>query len=95
MSTAEASWPASRPFERVGGSYLIFRTSWVYGPHGNNFLLTMLRLARDRDRLSIVDDQFGSPTTSIELARATRAISGRRSGGEIWRDRRNGPGFTT
>ncbi len=54
--------------------HLIFRTSWVYGPHGNNFLLTMLRLARERDRLSIVDDQVGAPTTSIELARATHAI---------------------
>jgi dTDP-4-dehydrorhamnose reductase len=54
--------------------HLIFRTSWVYGPHGNNFLLTMLRLARERDRLSIVDDQIGAPTTSIALARATREI---------------------
>jgi dTDP-4-dehydrorhamnose reductase len=54
--------------------HLIFRTSWVYGPHGKNFLLTMLRLAQERDRLSIVDDQVGAPTTSIELARATRAI---------------------
>lgn len=59
----------------VGGRYLIFRTSWVYGPHGKNFLLTMLRLASERDSLSIVDDQFGSPTTSIELARATRVIT--------------------
>ena len=58
----------------VGGQYLIFRTSWVYGPHGKNFLLTMLRLARERESLSIVDDQIGSPTTSIELARATRTI---------------------
>jgi dTDP-4-dehydrorhamnose reductase len=53
--------------------HLIFRTSWVYGPRGNNFLLTMLRLAQERDRLSIVDDQIGAPTTSIELARATHA----------------------
>jgi len=60
--------------EEVGGKFLIFRTSWVYGPHGNNFLLTMLRLGRERDRLSIVDDQVGAPTTSIELARATHAI---------------------
>jgi dTDP-4-dehydrorhamnose reductase len=58
----------------VGGNYLIFRTSWVYGPHGHNFLLTMLRLARERSSLSIVDDQTGAPTTSIELARATHAI---------------------
>jgi dTDP-4-dehydrorhamnose reductase len=60
--------------ENIGGKFLILRTSWVYGPHGKNFLLTMLRLARERDRLSIVDDQIGSPTTSIELARATHSI---------------------
>ena len=60
--------------QKIGGKFLIFRTSWVYGPHGNNFLLTMLRLGRERDRLSIVDDQVGAPTTSIELARATHAI---------------------
>jgi dTDP-4-dehydrorhamnose reductase len=54
--------------------YLIFRTSWVYSPRGSNFLLTMLRLARERDRLSIVDDQMGAPTTSIELARVTHTI---------------------
>lgn len=60
--------------ERVGGRFLIFRTSWVYGPHGKNFLLTMLKLAGERDRLSIVDDQVGAPTTAIELARATHAI---------------------
>jgi len=62
--------------QKVGGKYLIFRTSWVYGPHGNNFLLTMLRLGSERDQLSIVDDQYGAPTTSIELADATRAIVG-------------------
>ena len=59
---------------QAGGRYLIFRTSWVYGPHGKNFLLTMLRLGRERDELSVVDDQFGAPTTSMELARATRTI---------------------
>jgi dTDP-4-dehydrorhamnose reductase len=59
---------------QVGGKYLIFRTSWVYGPHGKNFLFTMLRLGRERHELSIVNDQVGAPTTSIELARATRTI---------------------
>ena len=58
----------------VGGRYLIFRTSWVYGPRGNNFLFTMLRLAQQRDKLSIVNDQVGAPTTSMELADATRTI---------------------
>jgi len=61
---------------KAGGKYLIFRTSWVYGPHGNNFLLTMLRLGRERDKLSIVDDQVGAPTTSIALAYATRTVVG-------------------
>ena len=59
---------------RVGGRYLIFRTSWVYGPHGKNFLLTMLRLGRERDSLTVVDDQIGAPTTSIALADASRTI---------------------
>jgi dTDP-4-dehydrorhamnose reductase len=75
--------------KETGGRYLIFRTSWVYGPHGQNFLLTMLRLAGQRDRLTIVDDQVGAPTTSIQLARATHAIvsgvlDGRFGGAEEW-----------
>ncbi len=60
--------------QQVGGKYLIFRTSWVYGPHGKNFLLTMLRLGRERESLNIVDDQIGAPTSSIELADATLTI---------------------
>ncbi len=59
---------------QVGGRYLIFRTSWVYGPEGKNFVLTMLRLGRERDSLNVVDDQIGAPTSSIELASATRKI---------------------
>ena len=52
----------------VGGSYLIFRTSWVFAPHGKNFLLTILRLARERDRLTIVADQHGAPTSAHAIA---------------------------
>jgi dTDP-4-dehydrorhamnose reductase len=58
----------------TGGRYLIFRTSWVYSPHGNNFLKTMLRLGRERDQLRVVNDQIGAPTTASALARATRAV---------------------
>jgi len=58
----------------VGGDYLILRTSWVYGARGANFLLTMLRLAKERPELRIVDDQTGSPTTSECIAQATAQI---------------------
>jgi len=58
----------------AGGRYLIFRTSWVYSPHGTNFLKTMLRLGKDRDQLRVVNDQIGAPTTAAALARATRTV---------------------
>lgn len=51
-----------------GCAHLIFRTSWVYGTRGKNFLLTMLRLGADRDELSVVADQFGAPTWSNTIA---------------------------
>jgi dTDP-4-dehydrorhamnose reductase len=51
-----------------GAVHLIFRTSWVYGTRGNNFLLTILKLAREREELQIVNDQHGAPTWSRTLA---------------------------
>lgn len=51
-----------------GCAHLIFRTSWVYGMRGKNFLLTMLRLGADRDELSVVADQIGAPTWSNTIA---------------------------
>lgn len=63
-------------------AHVIFRTSWVYGARGKNFLLTMLRLIGDRDEVRVVADQYGAPTwsrtiagmTSLALARGVRGI---------------------
>jgi dTDP-4-dehydrorhamnose reductase len=60
-----------RAIQGSGCRHLIFRTSWVYGLHGKNFLRTIGRLAQTRAELSIVDDQIGAPTWSRMIAEAT------------------------
>lgn len=63
-----------RAVAAAGCPHLIFRASWVYGWRGNNFLLTMLRLAREREELRVVDDQRGAPTWARYIAEATAQI---------------------
>lgn len=60
--------------QRSGCNHLIFRTSWVYGAHGNNFAKSMLRLATEQEYLRVVDDQVGTPTGAELLADVTAHI---------------------
>ena len=68
--------------QNSGVPHLIIRTAWVYGTWGKNFLLTILRLATQREEIRIVKDQTGAPTWSREIAAATMRILNQLSGGE-------------
>jgi dTDP-4-dehydrorhamnose reductase len=68
-----------------GVDHLILRTSWVFGMRGKNFLLTMLRLAREREELRVVNDQHGAPTWSRTIADTTALLLAQaRTAGQPW-----------
>lgn len=70
----ETKLAGERAIQAKGCRHLIFRTSWVYGARGSNFLLTMQRLMGERPELKIVADQIGAPTWCRDLAEATALV---------------------
>jgi dTDP-4-dehydrorhamnose reductase len=58
-----------------GANYINLRTSWVFGLKGNNFVKTMIRLAKERDEFGVIDDQFGGPTFATDIAKALLKIA--------------------
>lgn len=62
--------------------HIILRTAWVYGAHGSNFLKTMLNLARQKESWSVVADQRGNPTATVDLAEAILAVARRATDGD-------------
>lgn len=69
-----SKWEGEEAVRRIGPSHIIIRTSWLYSVHGNNFVKTMLRLGRERESISVVFDQVGSPTWAADLALAIVSI---------------------
>ena len=57
-----------KAIQKTWDKHVIIRTSWVYSKFGNNFMKTMLRLAKEREKLSVVNDQIGTPTHAVDLA---------------------------
>ena len=78
----------------MDGNYLIFRTSWVYGERGHNFYLTIRRLAKEKEEISVVDDQIGAPTWCRTIAENTAFILAqgvnREEGYHVYYEKRKG-----
>jgi dTDP-4-dehydrorhamnose reductase len=64
----ETKYQGEQEVQKLLDKYFIVRTSWVFGEHGDNFVKTMLRLGKERDEISVVADQYGSPTYTGDLA---------------------------
>lgn len=64
----KTKWAGEEACRRLLDKLFVVRTSWVFGANGNNFVRTMMRLAKERDTISVVNDQIGSPTYTVDLA---------------------------
>lgn len=80
-----SKWAGEQAVRESGAAHKIFRLCWVYGPRGANFMLTMLRLARERELLRVVADQRGTPTPARWIADATaQALQARPEASGTW-----------
>ena len=70
----ESKLAGEEAIKKAGGKYYIIRTSWLFGLNGKNFVETMLRLAQEKEKLRVVNDQRGKPTFTIDLSQRTRYI---------------------
>jgi dTDP-4-dehydrorhamnose reductase len=70
----KTKWLGEEAVRKMAAKHIIIRTSWVFGAHGVNFLKTILKVAEQRDKLSVVSDQFGAPTSARLLANAVAQI---------------------
>ena len=81
--TKEAGEGAVRTEAR---QHIILRTSWIYSPYNKNFLKTMLELMANREEIKVVNDQFGSPSSALDLALAVKKIISNMKDGEEYQD---------
>lgn len=71
----KTKWQGEKNVRAMCAQHVILRTSWVFGVHGGNFLKTILRLAKEKESLNIIADQFGAPTSARLLADSTAVIA--------------------
>ncbi len=79
----QSKWAGERRVREHLDRHLILRVAWVFGPHGNNFVKTIARLAREREELGIVADQLGSPTPAGAIADTLLELARRLQVGEL------------
>ena len=93
-SYGRSKWEGEKAIKASGAPHLIIRTSWVYAAQGTNFLRTISHLARERDELHVVVDQFGAPTSASSIADAVSTIIARKAmAGDLAADFAAAPGL--
>lgn len=71
---AESKLAGEEALKQISPRYYLVRTAWLYGAHGKNFVDTMLRLGKEKGKLRVINDQYGSPTYAKDLAHATQKL---------------------